>query len=68
MGILTLPNKNLCFFRSCQCKNKKNTKEFNKILIQIFCILVCYIFRSSDKVKPLEKITTLKMTKGKTPC
>lgn len=41
------------FFRSCQRKNEKTTKEFNKMLIQIFVILVWYIFRLSDKVKPL---------------
>ena len=30
-------------------------KEFNMILIQIFYILVCYIFRLSGKVKLLGK-------------
>ena len=59
MGIPTLPNKNLYFFRSCQRKNKKITKGFNMILIQIFYIVVCYIYRSSDKVKALAKNATL---------
>ena len=50
-GILTLPNKNSYLFRSCQRKNKKATKGFNMTLIQIFYILLCYIFRPLNKVR-----------------
>ena len=66
MRILTLPNKKLYFFRCCQRKNKKITKGFNKILIQIFYIQVCHIFRSSDKVKSLGNNAT--RTRIKTKC
>ena len=65
MGIPILPSKHLFLFRSCQRKNKNTTKGFNMILIQIFYILVCYIFRLLDKVKTLGNNATLILIKIK---
>ena len=58
MGILTLPNKNLIFSAIVNIKTKRPPKDL-MILFQIFYILVCCIFKSSDKIKSLGNNATL---------